>query len=222
VIPQFCLLATTVCFCIDAIAIVFWLWIGFGLIVLSGWVMLRQIHSFLAKNAPVAADVLVVEGWLPDYALQSAAIEFKQGAYQQLITVGSKIPRGVYLSEYDNFAALAAATLIAIGVDPQRISIVTDTSSTPGRTANAAALLDRWLTTSELQIAALNLFTLGTHARRSWLLFDRLLAPKLLVGIIAVEPLNYNTQSWWHSSEGVRTVISELLAYLSVRIGKLP
>jgi DUF218 domain len=214
--PQLCLLLTTVCLGIDPISIITWLSIGFGLIMLGSWVILGQIHSFLAKNAPVAADVLVVEGWLPDYALQSAAVEFKQGGYHRLITFGSAIPRGIYLSEYHNFAELAAATLTAIGVDPQQISIIADTSSTPGRTANSVALLAQWLTTEDLQITALNLFSLGTHARRSWLLFDRQLSPQISVGIIAKEPLNYEPQNWWRSSEGVRTVIAELLAYLYV------
>jgi hypothetical protein len=216
VIGQLWLIVTTMCIEIDPIAIITCLLIGLGLVILGSWVILGQLHSFLAKNAPVAADVLVVEGWLPDAALQSAAMEFQQGAYQQLITIGSLIPRGVYLSEYGNFAELAAATLITIGVDPARIAIIADSSSTPDRTANAAILLDRWLTTSELQRTSLNLFTLGTHARRSWLLFDRQLSPQISVGIIAREPLNYEPQSWWRSSEGVRTVIAELLAYLYV------
>jgi DUF218 domain len=221
VIPQLCLLATVVCLRVDAIAIIVWLSIGLGVVVLGGWVILGQIHPFLAKNAPVAADILVVEGWLPDQAIQSAAMEFQQGTYQQLITIGSTIPRGIHLSAYDNFAELAAATLIAIGVDSQRISIIADSSSTPNRTANAAILIDRWITTSELQPTSLNLFTLGTHARRSWLLFNRQLSPRISVGIIAAEPLNYEPQIWWRSSEGVRTVIAELLAYLYVSIRQI-
>ncbi len=216
------MLTMTFCINIDPIEIVAIVAIGSVIIAISGLVLCTQIHPFLAKNAPIAADVLVVEGWLPDSALQSAAVEFKQGGYQQLITIGSAIPRGLYLSEYHNFAELAAATLIAIGVDPLQISIVADPSLTLGRTASNAVLLDRWLATSELEIAALNLFTLSTHARRSWLLFANILAPRqIAVGIIAAEPLNYDYHRWWHSSEGFRTVISELLAYLYVRIGNL-
>ncbi|WP_373541644.1 ElyC/SanA/YdcF family protein [Chamaesiphon sp.] len=177
-----------------------------------------NLHNFLAKSSPIIADILVVEGWLPDYALQSAATEFKNGAYQKLITIGGAIPRGFYLSEYANFAELSAATLIALGVEPQHLLIIADLSHSPGRTSSSAMTIAQWLATSELQITSLNLFTLGTHARRSWLLFKDILEPKISIGIIAGEPLNYNPKSWWHSSEGIRTVISELLAYLSVRI----
>jgi hypothetical protein len=180
-----------------------------------------NIHAFLAKSSPVDADVLVVEGWLPDYALQSALAEFRQGSYQKLITIGGSLPRGFYLSEYKNFAELAAATLTALGLDREQILIVADPSESQNRTYSSAVILDRWLATSQLQIKALNLYTLGTHARRSWLLFKKTLEPQISVGIIANEPLNYDAKNWSHSSEGVRTVISELLAYLSVRIFKV-
>jgi DUF218 domain len=183
--------------------------------------VILNIHAFLAKSSPVNADVLVVEGWLPDYALQSALAEFRQGSYRKLITIGGSLPRGFYLSEYENFAELAAATLTAIGLDREQILIVADPSESQSRTYSSAVILDRWLSTSQLQITAINLFTLGTHARRSWLLFKETLEPQISVGIIATEPLNYDLKSWWRSSEGVRTVISELLAYLYVHIFKL-
>jgi uncharacterized SAM-binding protein YcdF (DUF218 family) len=205
---------------IDAIALVILLLLTIFIAVILVFTILN-LHTFLAKNSPIKADVLVVEGWLPDYAIEAAATEFKNGAYQKLITIGGAIPRGFYLCEYQNFAELSAATLIAIGVDPANILVVADPSQSPGRTTSAATILDQWLATSELPITALNLFTLGTHARRSYLLFKRILEPEIAVGIIASEPLNYDSNSWCHSSEGFRTVISELLAYLYVRIFNL-
>ena len=180
-----------------------------------------NIHAFLAKSSPVNADILVVEGWLPDYAIQSAVNEFRQGSYRKIITIGGSLPRGFYLSEYKTFAEIAGATLTALSLDREQIIIVPDSSQSLSRTYSSALILDRWLSTSGLGVKALNLYTLGTHARRSWLLFKNALEPKISVGIIATEPLNYDAKSWWQSSEGARTVISELLAYLYVRIFKL-
>jgi hypothetical protein len=213
------MLITTFCVRIDGIAIGTLAFLTIFTIAIISFATLN-LHAFLAINSPIKADVLVVEGWLPDYAIEAAAIEFKNGSYQKLITIGGSIPRGLYLSEYQNFAELAAATLTAIGVDPERLFIVADTSQSPGRTSGAAAILDLWLATSEPQISAIDLFTLGTHARRSWLLFNNTLNPQISVGILSAEPLNYDPNSWWHSSEGFRTVVSELLAYLYVRIFK--
>ncbi|NJL42483.1 MAG: DUF218 domain-containing protein [Pseudanabaena sp. SU_2_4] len=192
-----------------------------GCLTALGSLAILNIHPFLAKSSPINADILVVEGWLPDYAIQSAVTEFKQGSYHKLITIGGSLPRGFYLSEYKTFAELAAATLIALGVDREQLIVVSDPSQSQSRTYNSAVILNQWLSTSELQIKSLNIYTLGTHARRSWLLFKEVLEPQISVGIVANEPLNYDSKNWWHSSEGIRTVISELLAYLYVRIFKL-
>jgi DUF218 domain len=214
------MLITTFCIQISEITIVGLVLLIICIAALFSFAILN-IHAFLAKSSPVNADVLVVEGWLPDYAIQSAVAEFKQGSYHKLITIGGSLPRGFYLSEYKTFAELAAATLIALGVDREQLIIVSDPSQSQSRTYSSAVILNQWLSTSELQIKALNLYTLGTHARRSWLLFKEVLEPQISVGIVATEPLNYDPKSWWHSSEGVRTVISELIAYLYVRIFKL-
>lgn len=187
---------------------------------LLGFAILN-IHAFLAKSSPINADILVVEGWLPDYAIQSAVTEFKQGSYHKLITIGGSLPRGFYLSKYKTFAELAAATLMALGVDREQLIVVSDPSQSQSRTYNSAVILNQWLSTSELQIKSLNIYTLGTHARRSWLLFKEVLEPQISVGIVVNEPLNYDSKNWWRSSEGVRTVIPELLAYLYTRIFKL-
>ena len=56
-----------------------------------------NIHQFLAKNAPIAADTLVVEGWLPDYAIAAAIHKFRHGNYRQLVTIGGYVPRESYL-----------------------------------------------------------------------------------------------------------------------------
>lgn len=209
------MLITIFCIRIDGIALVILALVPICMAAILGFAFLN-LHPFLAKNSPVTADVLVVEGWLPDYAIEAAAMEFKNGAYQKLITIGGSIPRGMYLSEYKNFAELAGATLTAIGVDPAQLFIVADTTQSLGRTSSSAAILEHWLSTVEPQIIAINLFTLGTHSRRSWLLFEQTLAPQISVGILSAKPLNYDPHQWWYSSEGVRTVISELLAYLYV------
>ncbi|HEY9650475.1 MAG TPA: YdcF family protein, partial [Coleofasciculaceae cyanobacterium] len=47
-----------------------------------------NIHPFLAPYSPIKAEVLVVEGWINDYALKDAIKEFERGGYQKLITTG--------------------------------------------------------------------------------------------------------------------------------------
>ena len=75
-------------------------WVVAAVLVLTGVaVFLRGIHPFLAVNAPVQAEVLVVEGWVADYALKAAVKEFKRGAYKTVYVTGGPIEHGAPLSE---------------------------------------------------------------------------------------------------------------------------
>jgi hypothetical protein len=67
------------------------LW-GWFVIVLAapvaGLVCVPNIHSFLAIDCPVRGRLLVMEGWIPDYAIRGAISEFEKNGYRQLIAVG--------------------------------------------------------------------------------------------------------------------------------------
>ncbi|WP_293126130.1 YdcF family protein [Microcoleus sp. bin38.metabat.b11b12b14.051] len=179
--------------------------------------IITNIHPFLAVNAPIKADILVVEGWLPDYAVESAIAEFKKGGYRQLVTTGLPVGKGYYLAEYKNYAELTAATCIALGFDKDKVVAVPAPSVVKHRTAASAIALRDWLATSPLKVDSINLYSFGTHARRSWMVFKEVLHPEIKVGIIAAVPQDYNPQEWWKSSEGFRTVTGEIIAYIYAR-----
>ncbi|NET05278.1 MAG: YdcF family protein [Merismopedia sp. SIO2A8] len=182
------------------------------------WYMLKNVYLFLAINSPIKADILVVEGWIPDYALKEAIDEFKNGDYQKLVTTGLPLEKGYYLAKYKNSAELAAATLMALAFEQDKLISVPGQAVTKNRTAASAIALRRWIQSSDLKIKSINLYTFSTHARRSWLIFKQALAPEIQVGIISVAPLNYEPQQWWVSSAGFRSVINEIIAYLYARL----
>ena len=64
--------------------------------------------------------------------------------------------------------------------------------------------------------ASIDIVSIGVHARRSWVLFEKAFS-SVDVGVIAIKPIRYDTTRWWLSSEGVRNVISESIAYLYAR-----
>ena len=191
--------------------------IALMVLIISMILILTNIHPFLAVNAPIKADILVVEGWLPDYAIESAIAEFKKGEYRQLITTGVPLSKGYYLAEYKNYAELTAATCIALGFDKDKVVAVPAASVVKHRTAASAIALRDWFSTSDLKVNSINLYSFGPHARRSWIVFKEVLNPEIKVGIIAAEPQDYNSQEWWKYSEGFRTVIGEIIAYIYAR-----
>jgi DUF218 domain len=180
---------------------------------------LSYIQPFLAYSQPIqTADALVVEGWLDDEPVAGALAEFRRGNYRILVTTGVPILRGTFLSEYKNFAELCAATLISLGADRHKIVPVSTTETKRDRTFSSAIAFGKWLSKSNLPIQAINLYSYDVHARRSWLLYRRVLPSNIALGAIAHPSVSYNPKKWWASSEGIRTVLSETIGYVYAKL----
>lgn len=192
----------------------------------AGWLLLvlvavavavtwaRTVHPFLAPDAPVPARLLVVEGWLPDYAIQEAVALYRDGGYEAIAVTGGPLDRGARLSQYATHAEFGAAVAVVLGAPPGAVHAVPAPPVVRDRTRASAAALDEWLRASGQVPASLNLVTLGPHARRSRLLFRRVLGPDTQVGVVAVPDRRYDADRWWASSPGVRTVVGEWMAYV--------
>jgi hypothetical protein len=178
----------------------------------------RKVHSFLAITDPVAGGALVVEGWVPDYALGEVIAEFQRHHYTKLYVVGVPLEKGAPLSEYKTYAELGAATLLKLGMDRDSVQAVPTPAVRQDRTYASALVLKQWLQEHNAMPAEFNLISVGAHARRSRLLFEKALGRETRVGIIALENRDYDPAHWWKSSQGVRTVTDELIAYGYARL----
>ena len=196
--------------------------LGWG--VLSGTLValiilfILTIYPFLALTRPVQGEVLVVEGWLPDYALGKARNRFQDGNYQLLVTSGGELWVGSHLSRYKTWARLAAATLTTQGVSAEKIITASTPSVKKDRTYAAALGVKKQLTEKGLIPASIDVVSLGPHSRRTWIIYQMVFSPDTQVGIYSIKPRNYNSEQWWSSSAGVRTIISETIAYLYARL----
>ena len=76
----------------------------------------------------------------------------------------------------------------------------------------------RWLESQGIRSTSLDVITLGPHARRSRLLFEKALGPGVRVGVLAVPDPRFDLAHWWRSSEGVRSVLGETIAYVYARL----
>jgi len=175
---------------------------------------LWQIHPFLAVSAPVSTKVLVVEGWLPDYALEEAFVEYRRNGYDRIYTTGGPLERGSYLSEHRTFAEVAAATFTKLGLSDAEVQPVPSEARHRNRTYASALALRDFLALNGVKIDAMNLVTEGTHARRSRLCFRRALGNHVEVGVISIENRDYESAQWWRYSSGIKTILGETLAVL--------
>ena len=180
--------------------------------------VVREIYPFLAVTDPVPGGVLVVEGWVPDYMLEAAIVEFRQNHYARLFVTGIPLQQGAPLSEYTNYAYLGTATLVKLGLSTNDVQAVPTGLTRRDRTYATALSLKHWWREHEMAPTKVNLITGGPHARRSRLLFEKALGKGVTVGVIAVGAQDYDEQHWWHYSQGVRIIIGEALAYGYARL----
>ena len=78
--------------------------------------------------------------------------------------------------------------------------------------------LENWFVEHGITNAKVDVLAVGSHARRSQNLFQKALGDNFEVRIISVEDINYDKNKWWKASIGVRTVISETIAYFYVKL----
>lgn len=179
---------------------------------------INSIHSFLAVSQPISAQVLVVEGWIADEILVEVVEEFKQRDYLLIVTTGPTINKGLFISQYKNYAELNAASLISLGINQNQVVAVPTPAAKRNRTLATALSVKSWLQQADITVNSVNLFSYGVHTRRSWMIYRRVLEPEVRVGAIAFPPLGYEPRWWWTYSEGVRTIISETIAYIYAKL----
>ncbi len=170
---------------------------------------MRNIHSFLSVSEPVQAQILAVEEWIPPHALESAASEFKDHDYILLVVLGDA-------------RRWVVPILKGAGVDERRIVKVPSQPAVKDRTFALAVALRNWLLASGMPGKAVNVYTLGAHARRSRLLFRKALGPDSTIGIISCADPDYDPKQWWETSEGFKTVIDETIAYIYTQLFFFP
>ena len=64
---------------------------------------------------------------------------------------------------------------------------------------------------------SIDVVTKGAHARRSRLLFEKVFGSDVKVGVIALRDRSYESSRWWRSSEGIREIPFQAIAYLYAR-----
>lgn len=178
-----------------------------------------RVYPFLAVTDRSDGGLLVVEGWVHEYAIRSAAEEFKSGGYQRVFTTGGPVGgMGGYTNDYNTSASVAAGLLKKVGLPADSVQMVPSHVIDRDRTYNSAVALRDWLREHGMAVERLNVVTENVHARRSRLLFQKAFGDKVTVGVIAVPNPDYDGKHWWRYSEGVKDVISEGAAYVYARL----
>ena len=197
---------------------------------LLGWVLIlgalaalvvalaSQAYDLLAPQQPArgpagdGARTLVVEGWLDRAEVQQAAALVRSGRYRRVLTSGGPIAPEVDAGGWHDYAHRAAALLRAEGVANVPVIAVPAPASARGRSYLSALMVREWAQRSGTRLEAIDLFSAGVHARRSWLDYRMALGDTVEVGVLAALPTGFDARRWWTSSEGAKATIGEALS----------
>jgi hypothetical protein len=189
-------------------------------VILAGTLILlsTNLYAFLAPEAEPHHGLMVVEGWIHDFALDEAVTIYRNGDYSMIVCTGVPIETGSYIQEYRSYPEMTAARLRKMGVDPSEIVVAVADYEKKDRTYLSAVALRQAFITYNIEDTDLHLITTGPHGRRSRMLFQKALGPDYSIGITCLEEASYNADDWYTSSEGVRSVLSELIAYTYAKL----
>ena len=183
--------------------------------------LLYTIYPFLAVTEPVAGEILVVEGWVHDYAITAAIEELNRRGAREIFTTGGPVRGsglGIQTDDFGTIAHVGAGRLRAFGVPEEIIEMVPAHDVGRDRTFASAVALRAWLRAHGREVRSLDVVTESVHARRTQLLFQEAFGSTARVGIIAAYDPDYDPKHWWRYSEGVREVIGETVAYLYAKL----
>jgi len=190
---------------------------GLALAVTGSAVFFRWL-PFLAVHRPIAASVLVIEGWVADHAMREGVREFRRGRYERVYVTGGPLDAGAPLSEHKTYAELGRKVLLELGVDASAVVSVPAPWVKADRTYASAVALRDWFRKSGNVPETMNLLSVGPHARRSGFLFEAAFGDATRVGVFKVAEVDYDESRWWTTSAGVRSVLDETIAYWYARL----
>src|SRR6266404_4715478 len=122
---------------------------------LSGTLLLLNVQPFLAETHRVNTNLLVVEGWIHDYAIRASVEEFKAGPYQRIFTTGGPVEgSGGYINDYNTSASVGADLLKKYGLGNGSLQMVPSRVMDRDRTYGSAAALRNWFRDHNMAVSS--------------------------------------------------------------------
>jgi hypothetical protein len=90
-------------------------------------------------------------------------------------------------NKFNSYAELARHRLLALGISPDKVIAIPGNRTRINRTLTSALAFREWLRTTNTTITGINIISMGTHARRTWMTYNKILDEKYTIGIISIE-----------------------------------
>lgn len=175
--------------------------------------IILHAYSFLAQNHPQPeAEIIIIEGWLPDAELESLAGHIPSG--KLIVTTGGPVTFGGSLLKEKTYAEVTAARLNLLGLAPEKILCASAPDVRCDRTYASALAARDALMKHGLFGKPCNIYSMGAHGRRSFYLYRMAFGADYPIGIVSLESQAYDLRHWWRSSLAFKQVFGELTSWI--------
>jgi len=187
-----------------------------GLLSLPLLYWIRYGESFLSPTERLPAKILVVEGWIGPEAVRAAKEEFEKGGYDFIFTSGGSpdpLSEDNWQKEGWTYAEGALHILVRSGIPAEKVIAAPPRETETARTYASALSVKAALAKAGLAPKSVNVFSSGAHARRSRLVYEKVLRPETAVGVVAWREPSYATLPWWRSSERAQEFLLQTVGF---------
>jgi hypothetical protein len=100
--------------------------------------------------------------------------------------IGALAHRKRVINNFTSYAELAKDRLLSMGIASSRIISIPCNKVKINRTLTSALAFRDWLKTANIDVKGINIMSMGTHARRTWMTYNKILEEKYNIGIISL------------------------------------
>jgi hypothetical protein len=191
--------------------------LAIGLILAGMFSAKLWLFSFLTPSEFVSSKLLIFEGWSPTFTAGQVVEIFRSHNFEKVLVVRS-ITDATNAYESGRFnGEYMRNLLVQDGIPADRVTIIFPLVAKKDRTYHSALAAKEWMEKHNIPTDAIDVTTIGPHSRRSRLLYEKAFGSGTKVGILPLTDTQYDPDHWWRTSEGVRDIISESIAYVYAR-----
>lgn len=120
---------------------------------------------------------------------------------------------------YDSYATKAMRTLVALGLDSSNITIISGNDNAIHKTYESAASFLRFNKNTNIPIKGINVISIGSHSRRTWMSYKKVLKKSgINVGIISIDPKTIGYSKFFILKNFISEIIKTSYYFLLLQI----
>ncbi|HNW56151.1 MAG TPA: hypothetical protein PLR88_00030 [Bacteroidales bacterium] len=106
--------------------------------------------------------------------------------YHSEYDIGELDGKDRFKNDFTSYASLGKNALLRLGMNPNQIIAVSGEKTQINRTLASAVAVKKWVDTTRVNVTGMNIVSYGMHARRSWLIYSKVLGKEVKTGIVSL------------------------------------